>query len=724
MKKYVLNIEKLFAGDTANALVLNQVDKDFPILLPSVPAGTINWNAWIQKFKKIHPSFNPESISSLEELNDYIIEFNLNLQTKFKDSGHQELYMMDDTKGMNPNERDFSQGKTYLHCLNGTARMEDEDDGEGEQVVNSSQMNVLFPFKKMTSKSLYASQLKVETQRSIDDSLERSRGITIQGKVSYENCVKAVVQVGGNLYMMSPTIDLGIDAFHRHIHGNGLTIVNGYDFPYHFPHSMTLFQPGQKQYDGENLVEEDTGFIEWYRNHSRKTVVSFKETYGGNVSYLKCLGTGSYELELSTYSPTGIVVRGSNGEETWKTFDTDSLRGIRLEESDSDRYESGKYIFDNGDGDDLPDVGLMFNMYDTFITGNDRILKLTVPQDEDFNELLLSFEWEVLNGLPGYLEATVQVNEETAFTYNSDENGSEMEGEFSYEIRQASVKEHDVTITVRIHYDVDFGKRNTEQDYREKLKASGVLLNNIRVESEKDKSPKRLTFGSYVNETGLSDVQRKARQEEFWLVSQYKQNMAYQTVLESPLRNITTLGILYPNNYSTGDIYGDLFVTKSVLNPRYDMEIDGVFKFNENSWNWDDKGVGKDMMRAVGRDYIGMGSCSNQLSLLYHPTDIAIEYGKNDDTVYARRLDDGGSELKYQMVEVVRNINRFESAIKHKSNVFSVVVENSNLAADESGDEEVEKYKSRLRDAITQFVRSTCEGVVPVHTQLFDVQFT
>jgi hypothetical protein len=78
------------------------------------------------------------------------------------------------------------------------------------------------------------------------------------------------------------------------------------------------------------------------------------------------------------------------------------------------------------------------------------------------------------------------------------------------------------------------------------------------------------------------------------------------------------------------------------------------------------------------------------------------------------------------MVEVVKNINRFESAIKHKSNVFSVVVENSNLAEDTSAsaNETLEKYKKQLRDSVTQFVRNTCEGVVPVHTQLFDVQFT
>lgn len=43
-------------------------------------------------------------------------------------------------------------------------------------------------------------------------------------------------------------------------------------------------------------------------------------------------------------------------------------------------------------------------------------------------------------------------------------------------------------------------------------------------------------------------------------------------------------------------------------------------------------------------------------------------------------------EMHYQMVEVVKNINKFESSIKHKPNVFSVVVQNSNLAKDPTAD--------------------------------------
>jgi hypothetical protein len=43
--------------------------------------------------------------------------------------------------------------------------------------------------------------------------------------------------------------------------------------------------------------------------------------------------------------------------------------------------------------------------------------------------------------------------------------------------------------------------------------------------------------------------------------------------VETSLKNATSSGICYPNNYSSGDIYGDMFVTKSVFDSRYDMNM-------------------------------------------------------------------------------------------------------------------------------------------------------
>ena len=57
-----------------------------------------------------------------------------------------------------------------MHNLNGIAEQDD--------IRYSSQMNVIFPFKKILSKSLYQSQLTIPNQTTMDDILENSINIT------------------------------------------------------------------------------------------------------------------------------------------------------------------------------------------------------------------------------------------------------------------------------------------------------------------------------------------------------------------------------------------------------------------------------------------------------------------------------------------------------------------------------------------------------------------
>lgn len=274
-------------------------------------------------------------------------------------------------------------------------------------------------------------------------------------------------------------------------------------------------------------------------------------------------------------------------------------------------------------------------------------------------------------------------------------------------LNDTAIRETTVKISIQIDYNVDFNRRNIDEDYRNALRNAGVMISDITIGDDDDSG---LTFGDYVNEQGISESEHQSRYEQFWKVCQYKKNISYQMVLESQLRNATTNGIEFPNNYSTGDMYGDVFATKSVYDSLYDMKIDTTEDDNLQ-------------LTAIGRNYIGLCGCSNQLALFYKPTQIKM------DSDMATEINEQDGELKYQLVEVVKNINRFESAIKHKSNVFSVVVENSNLREnkniDKTNDKETrfEEYKEKLRQSVCQFVRETCEGVVPAHTQLFDVQF-
>ena len=162
MKKYVLNIERFYSGATSNALVLNQVDEEVPILLPALPARA-NIIEWIKKCKRIHPSFvEPERLTR-NSLNNKIVDFNIDLQNSFKKRGHLELYMMDNTQRTKPTQDTFSYGKTYLHCIDGKSMVREKDEygNDVDVEVNSSQLNVLFPYRKVSSKSLYSQNLTV-----------------------------------------------------------------------------------------------------------------------------------------------------------------------------------------------------------------------------------------------------------------------------------------------------------------------------------------------------------------------------------------------------------------------------------------------------------------------------------------------------------------------------------------------------------------------------------
>ena len=107
---------------------------------------------------------------------------------------------------------------------------------------------------------------------------------------------------------------------------------------------MTLFQPSKDMYDSENLEKDDetglTPFIDWYKKHNRRTVVSVLPDYGGNKSIFTCTGAGSYEIELATYSPTELVLDGRDVGESIQEIplDADKFRYIRADKDQKNTY--------------------------------------------------------------------------------------------------------------------------------------------------------------------------------------------------------------------------------------------------------------------------------------------------------------------------------------------------------------------------------------------------
>lgn len=105
-----------------------------------MPESEDDIGGWISRCKDIHPEFDLCEVTSRDELNEAIMDFNLELQKRFKGKGHSELYLMDDTQWMKPNDKSFSTDKLNLHLLNGQVveDVEDEDGNKEQMVANSS----------------------------------------------------------------------------------------------------------------------------------------------------------------------------------------------------------------------------------------------------------------------------------------------------------------------------------------------------------------------------------------------------------------------------------------------------------------------------------------------------------------------------------------------------------------------------------------------------------
>lgn len=120
------------------------------------------------------------------------------------------------------------------------------------------------------------------------------------------------------------------------------------------------------------------------------------------------------------------------------------------------------------------------------------------------------------------------------------------------------------------------------------------------------------------------------------------------------------------------------------------------------------------------REYCGINYDSDIVYMKYYDN---IDYhNRLSDAVEEKEMDivahNGNSDLyPYQKIECMNSL-RFSKSSKHKSNLFSVRFNNSNLI-DENNDEVV-KVQKEIKNAIREIVKNVC----PANVQLFDVMFT
>jgi hypothetical protein len=75
----------------------------------------------------------------------------------------------------------------------------------------------------------------------------------------------------------------------------------------------------------------------------------------------------------------------------------------------------------------------------------------------------------------------------------------------------------------------------------------------------------------------------------------------------------------------------------------------------------------------------------------------------------------------YDLAERIDGFYRYQTIPLHKSNLFSIRINNSRLNIDDALSE---KEKQKIRKSVTTVVRDIVENIKPVHTQLLNVEFT
>lgn len=184
------------------------------------------------------------------------------------------------------------------------------------------------------------------------------------------------------------------------------------------------------------------------------------------------------------------------------------------------------------------------------------------------------------------------------------------------------------------------------------------------------------------------------------------------------------------NDFEEGDIYGDAFPGKYAYNATYSMELlkDNEYVSAANKLNI------KDYVDAEGypsqalvnsRRYVGIDKCGDTIFLKYYDD---VWYNKTsaqlstDDNIQIKQSDERFQFTKYQKIETIKSINRFVPNTQHRTNMFSIKIEDTALKSD-SSNSKLKQLKEMMMQDIKSNIKMVVDKVCPAHTQLLNIEF-
>lgn len=164
------------------------------------------------------------------------------------------------------------------------------------------------------------------------------------------------------------------------------------------------------------------------------------------------------------------------------------------------------------------------------------------------------------------------------------------------------------------------------------------------------------------------------------------------------------------NDYDSGNYAANVYTTKNQYNSQYDMMHDDNTKLS------------------CARNYIAIDNCNNQIYLKYYDN---IYYPTTGD------LSTSNTELyghKFQKIEVLNSLNRYETLNMHKTNYYDIDIvceklfQSFNKAIAKKMQEDkkpiadkINLVKNNLQHEIQNCILDICKQVTPIDTQIVKV---
>ncbi len=207
-------------------------------------------------------------------------------------------------------------------------------------------------------------------------------------------------------------------------------------------------------------------------------------------------------------------------------------------------------------------------------------------------------------------------------------------------------------------------------------------------------------YGSGIDELALYVKSTGNSVDPYWnfpvsaLVYGYTDGIQYSYLLEQNLNH----EIVHDTNNVSGYVYINPFKLKNMYDYNFEMEI----------------GPNRDTLDGL-RNYLTIGKRQETLWLKYkYVKDYDYEFSNDEDVAW--RMD---PVQRFDMVERVKGLYKFGARGSHKSNIYSIEINNSELNEGIVDSTQRAEIQAEVEDQVRKIVRK----IAPAYTQLWKVEF-